>query len=161
MFRCGGKPFGLSVAQLLATDLSCHVSQLSLHEEGTTAVKIHRRDRQIQISKNLTGEIQLACWFVISCCIMFIWCYIYIYNYIYVYLNVVDWYFHSGKALPLFIGWPNRIEMKNVFPARVKIVPRVPCVATGLHDHVFEILWVCEDLAFASHADFGCGHHWV
>ena len=67
--------------------------------------------------------------------------------------------FHSGKALPLFIGWPNRIEMKNVFPARVKIVPRVPCVATGLHDHVFEILCVCEDLAFASHADFGCGHH--
>lgn len=46
-----GKPFGLSVAQLLATDLSCHVSQLSLHEEGTTAVKIHRRDGQIQISE--------------------------------------------------------------------------------------------------------------
>lgn len=71
----------------------------------------------------------------------------------YVYMTLYTYYiyisqrrrliFHSGKALPLFIGWPNTIEMKNVFPARVKIVPRVPCVATGLHDHVFEILCVC------------------
>ena len=134
MFRCGGNHSGyqspsswLPISRATSRSSACmkKAPQLS-RSTGATG--------KYRFPKNLTGEIQLACWFVISCCIMFIWCYfkiIYIYYYIYMYVSQRRrLIFHSGKALPLFIGWPNTIEMKNVFPARVKIVPRVPCVTT-------------------------------
>ena len=119
------RPQGPPVSQLLATDLSCHVSQLSLHEEGTTAVKIHRRDRQIQIYKNLTGETQLACWFVISCCIMFIWRYIHI-IYIYISLNVVDWYSILGRHCRSSLAGQTRLRWKMSFQHVSKSFPVCP-----------------------------------
>ena len=132
MFRCGGNHSGyqspsswLPISRATSRSSACmkKAPQLS-RSTGATG--------KYRFPKNLTGEIQLACWFVISCCIMFI-CYfkiiyIYIYYYIYIcmYLNVVDWYSILGRHCRSSLAGQTRLRWKMSFQHVSKSFPVCP-----------------------------------
>ena len=80
--------------------------------------------------------------------------------YIYVYLNVVDWYSILGRHCRSSLAGQTGLRWKMSFQHVSKSFPVCPvsplaCMITCSR------FSVCVDLAFASQADFGCGHHWV